>query len=129
MNFAEGRQRIAIQGLEIQAAIGLLDWEKQEKQRLRIDVAVYRDNFGRESTLEDCYDYSALQAFLAGFADREQIELLETILAEILDYCFKDQTIAAAEVWLTKPDVFQGAGEPVVSAALTQAQWAAEKYS
>ena len=56
MSFAEGRQRIAIQGLEIQAAIGLLDWEKQEKQRLRIDVAVYRDNFGQESTLEDCYD-------------------------------------------------------------------------
>ena len=76
MNFAEGRQRIAIQGLEIQAAIGLLDWEKQEKQRLRIDVAVYRDNFGQESTLEDCYDYSALQAFLTSFADREQIELL-----------------------------------------------------
>ena len=74
-----------------QAAIGLLDWEKQEKQRLRIDVAVYRDNFGQEVALEDCYDYSALQAFLAGFADREQIELLETILAEILDYCFKDQ--------------------------------------
>ena len=82
---------------------------------------MYRDNFGQESTLEDCYDYSALQAFLTSFADREQIELLETILAEILDYCFKDQTIAAAEVWLTKPDVFQGAGAPVVSSALTQA--------
>ena len=126
MSFAEGRQRIAIQGLEIQAAIGLLDWEKQEKQRLRIDVAVYRDNFGREVALEDCYDYSALQAFLAGFADREQIELLETILAEILDYCFKDQAVTAAEVWLTKPDVFQGVGAPVVSAALTQAQWLAK---
>ena len=129
MSFAEGRQRIAIQGLEIQAAIGLLDWEKQEKQRLRIDVAVYRDTFGQESVLEDCFDYSALQAFLVGYANREQIELLETILAEVLDYCFKDRTIAAAEVWLTKPDVFQGAGAPVVSAALTQAQWTTNKES
>lgn len=128
MTFAEGRQRIAIQGLEIQAAIGLLDWEKQEKQRLRIDVAVYRDDFGREATLGDCYDYSALQAFLTSYSDREQIELLETVLAEILDYCFKDQAVAAAEVWLTKPDVFQGAGAPVVSAALTHAQWAAKKH-
>lgn len=127
MTFAEGRQRIAIQGLEIEAAIGLLDWEKQQKQRLRIDAAVYRDEFGAETSLTDCYDYSALQAFLAAFADRPQIELLETILAEILNFCFAEPTVVAADVSLTKPDVFHGAGAPTVSAALTKAQWAAKK--
>jgi dihydroneopterin aldolase len=128
MNFVEGRQRIAIEGLEIEAAIGLLDWEKQQKQRLRIDAAVYRDDFGAETSLTDCYDYSALQAFLAAYAERPQIELLETMLAEILDYCFDHPSVVAAEVCLTKPDVFQGLGMPVVSAALTKAQWAAKKH-
>lgn len=127
MSFAEGRQRIAIEALEIDAAIGIADWEQLRRQRLRFDVAVYREQFGTEQSIEDCYDYSALQAFLVSFKDRAQIGLLETILAEVMDYCFQDSSICAAEIRLTKPDVFGGIGMPTVSAALTEAQWRARK--
>lgn len=127
MSFAEGRQRIAIEALEIDAAIGIADWEQLSKQCLRFDVAVYRDAFGAEQSIADCYDYSALQAYLVSFKDRPQIGLLETVLAEVLDYCFQNTTVCAAEVRLTKPDVFGGLGSPVVSAALTEEQWRARK--
>ena len=124
-SLALGRQRIAIEGLTIEAQIGIADWERTpgKRQRLRFDVAVYRDAFGQEQTIADCYNYADLQAFLAGFAARPHIDLLETVLAEVLDFCFADATVAGVEARITKPDVFNGQGAPVLSAALLRADW------
>lgn len=120
-----GRQRIAIENLVVEARIGIADWERVpgKRQRVAFDVAVYRDAFGHERSIEDCYDYSALQSFLAGFAGRPHIDLLETILAEVLAYCFEDPAVAAVEASIAKPDVFNGAGFPRVSAAMERADW------
>ncbi len=122
---AAGRQRVAIEGLVVEAAIGIADWERTpgKRQRLAFDVAVYRDEFGRETSIADCFDYSALQAFLAGYADRPHIDLLETVLAEVLDYCFRDPRVVAVEARVAKPDVFNGVGAPALSAAVDRADW------
>jgi dihydroneopterin aldolase len=126
MSFAQGRQRIAIEGLTVEAEIGIADWEvvPGKRQRLTFDVAVYRDAFGQETSIADCYDYSALQAFLVGFGARPHIDLLETVLAEVLDFCFKDAGVVAVEARLTKPDVFNGQGAPALSATLAREEWA-----
>ena len=128
-DIAVGRQRIAVEGLVIQASIGISPWEQVpgKRQRLQFDVAVYRDAFGQESDIADCYNYSALQRFLAAYADREHIDLLETILAEVLDFCFEDARVAAAEASVRKPDVFNGVGAPRVSAVVTREQWATQR--
>jgi len=86
-------------------------------------VAVYRKKFGTEQTISDCYDYSALQTFLMGYSQREHIDLLETISTEVLNFCFRDDRVAAAEVRVTKPDVFSGFGTPAVSAIVTRETW------
>lgn len=123
----DGLQRIAIEGLVIEMPIGVADWERVpgKTQRVAFDVAVYRAAFGRERTLADCYDYAALQSFLAGYADRGHVDLLETVLAEVLDYCFRDPAIGAAEAKIAKPDVFNGQGAPSLAASVTRAEWAA----
>jgi len=124
--FAEGRQRIAIEGLVVEAAIGVSDWERVpgKRQRLAFDVAVYRDDFGQEKVLGDCFNYSRLQRFLKGFGDRQHIDLLESVLQEVLDYCFKAPDVVAAEARIAKPDVFNGVGAPALSAAVTREDWA-----
>ena len=123
--FAQGRQRIAIEGLTVEASIGIADWEVMpgKRQRLTFDVAVYRDVFGHEVSIADCYDYSALQAFLMEYGSRPHIDLLETVLAEVLGFCFKDVRVAAVEARLTKPDVFNGQGYPALSMALARDDW------
>ena len=129
MTFGSNLQRIAIEGLVVEASIGIAAWEKVpgKRQRLAFDVAVYRKDWGRETSIGDCYDYSKLQAFLAGYGAREHIDLLETILAEILDHCFEDPRVAAAEVRVAKPDVFNGQGAPALSAAVRREEWAARR--
>ena len=127
--FGPDLQRIAIEGLIVEAAIGVADWEKTggKRQRLRFDVAVYRSNWGRETSLDECYDYSKLQAFLASYDERPHIDLIETVLAEVLDFCFEDRHVVAAEAQVAKPDVFNGKGAPTLSAAVRREDWAARR--
>lgn len=128
-HFAPGRQRVAVEALTVLASIGISDWERTpgKRQRLQFDVAVYRDAFGAETDIADCYNYSGLQRFLVGFGERPHIDLLETIVAEILDFCFQDARVAAVEATATKPDVFNGVGQPSVGAAVTRSQWTARR--
>lgn len=58
-----------------------------------------------------------------GYSQREHIDLLETISTEVLNFCFRDDRVAAAEVKVTKPDVFSGFGIPAVSAIVTRETW------
>ena len=69
----DGMQRTAIEDLVVEMSIGIRDWERAEgtKQRVAFEVAVYRETFGDERTIEDCYDYSALRRFLVGRVDRQ----------------------------------------------------------
>jgi len=121
-----GMQRIALLGLVVEAAVGIADWERVpgKRQRLRFDVAAYRADFGREETIADCFDYAALHAFLTGYERRAHIDLLETIAADVMDFCFQDPSVALAEASVTKPDVFNGRGAPSVAIRASRAEWA-----
>ena len=123
----EGLQRVAIEGLTVEMSVGIADWERVpgKKQRVTFDVAVYRALFGQEATIADCYDYAGLQAYLAAFAGRPHIDLLESMLTEVLSHCFGDPAVVAAEVKIAKPDVFNGLGVPSVAASVNRAEWAA----
>lgn len=121
-----GLQRIALSGLVVEAAVGIADWERVpgKRQRLYFDVAAYRADFGREETIADCFDYSALHAFLLGYERRAHIDLLETIVAEVMDFCFQDPAVVLAEASVAKPDVFNGRGAPSVAIRASRAEWA-----
>jgi|GEM_PF-1019636 len=129
MTMHSGRQRIAVENLIVEAQVGIADWERTpgKRQRLAFDVAVYRDGFGQEQRIEDCFDYAGLQAFLVGFESRDHIDLLESIVAEIMDFCFRDPRVAAAEARVAKPDVFNGRGTPAVSIQASRAEWSAAR--
>lgn len=124
-----GLHRTAIDGLVVEMSVGIRDWERAEgkTQRVALDVAVYRETFGAERTVDDCYDYSALHRFLSGFAARGHYDLIETVLAEILDFCFADESVAAVAAKVGKPDVYNGRGTPSVAVDLTRAEWRAAR--
>ena len=124
-----GRQRTALKNLIIEVAVGIADWElvPGKRQRLRLDAAVYRETFGRETDIADCFNYAEFQAFLVAFEAREHIDLLETIVAEILDFCFADPQVTAAEASVAKPDVFNGRGVPSVSVSVSREDWRARR--
>lgn len=125
----DGLQRTAIEDLVIEMSIGIRDWERQETQRVAFDVAVYREEYGHEADIADCYDYSALRRFLIAYRDGPHVDLLETLLAEVLDHCFADPKVVAAEARLGKLDVFGGDGVPRLSANVTREQWQARRPS
>ena len=125
----DGLQRTAIEDLVLDMSIGIRDWEREQTQRVAFDVAVYRAEFGHETDIADCYDYSALRRFLIAYREAPHVDLLETLLGEVLDYCFTDPSVVAAEAQLAKLDVFGGDGTPILSASVTRDQWLARRQT
>ena len=61
--------------------------------------------------------------------ERPHIDLLEEIVADILDFCFEDARVVAVEASVAKPDVFNGKGVPSVAITIDRAGWAARRGS
>lgn len=73
---------VIIEGLLVDAVIGVFDWEKQVQQPLYFDLEMAWDNRkpAQSDDLKDALDYGAVTQFVEEFVGSKQYELLETLL-------------------------------------------------
>lgn len=73
---------VVIEGLKVDAVIGVFDWEKQIQQPLYFDLEMAWDNRipAQSDDLSDALDYGAVTAFVEQYVQSNQFELLETLL-------------------------------------------------
>lgn len=72
---------VFIENLELQAVIGIHDWERQAKQPLTMDLELAWD-IGAAATndrIEDALDYSAVAERLTAFVGASEFQLVETL--------------------------------------------------
>ncbi|HEX2752396.1 MAG TPA: dihydroneopterin aldolase [Alphaproteobacteria bacterium] len=114
----EDYQKTSLTGLEIEMAVGIAPWEKTggKTQRLVIDVDMYRmEGAFTGQSIDDCIDYSAVYDYVTqNWPSRPHTDLLETLLEELVAFCFRDTRIAACRVAIAKPHVFNGRAVPKV---------------
>lgn len=98
--------RIAIEGMEVFAYHGVLPREREEGQRFLIDVVVEVDlsAAGASDDLNDTVDYAALSERVHRAATSGPYDLIERLAVAVLDTCFEEHRVHAAEVTVHKPD-------------------------
>ena len=103
--------KIHIDNLEIKCIIGLLDFEREHTQRVRLDIQVdYPYKFG------DFLDYSQMVELVTSHLQGQRYELLEDALTGIKTLLFKRyETIEHLHIKLSKPDIL-----PNCSVALSE---------
>ena len=94
---------------DVQARIGIHDFEKAGPQRLRINVslAIRGDALGDE--IGDTTDYDFLRQTAAAILQAGHVGLQETVCRQLLDACRGRPDVAAALVSTEKPDVYPDA--------------------
>lgn len=99
--------RIEIIGLEVWAHHGVLPHEKDLGQRFVIDVACEMDLTAvmASDDLQQTLDYGVLAERVHDVVSRERHELIERVAQRVLDICFADARVDAAEVTVRKPSV------------------------
>ena len=102
-------RRLFLQGHEVQAQIGVHDFEQHAPQRLRIDVDLYvslAHSTPRQDQLHEVLDYDFIRSTVAQRLARGRIGLQETLADELLASLLAHPRVLAARVATAKPDVY-----------------------
>lgn len=99
-----------VEDLEVVMSIGICDHERAAgfKQRVLVSVKLFRNQARLQAqNIEDCLNYAELHDYIAAWADRDHVDLLETLAEELVEKSLSDPRIDACWVRVAKPDIFE----------------------
>jgi dihydroneopterin aldolase len=102
-------QTVFLQGLRIDAEIGVFDHEKGHTQPLEIDLQVQIEatRFApRHDRLDEVFDYQALRAAVREVAGAGHIHLLETFADRVLERVLALRDVRGARIQVSKFTAF-----------------------
>ena len=101
------RDRVA--GMEL----GILPDEQDRTQRIRFDVDLHFTGAGApaEDQIDQVLDYDFIRATIDAAAAGGRTNLLESVVADLLDTYMRPHEVEAASVTATKLDVYDGDAE------------------
>jgi len=112
--------RVVLRDTVTEAQVGLHPWERHPERptRLIVNVEMFaplvRPLSGESS--DTILDYDPIRDALKAWPTRPHTPLLETLLHELVELCFRNPRVSACRVSIMKPDIFNeaaGAGVEV----------------
>ncbi|MEJ2114874.1 MAG: dihydroneopterin aldolase [Gammaproteobacteria bacterium] len=101
---------IFLRDLEINATIGIFEWEKRIKQKVRIDLEMATDiaKAAASDAIEDTLDYKAISKRVIQFVEESRYELIETLIEKVSEIILKEFNISWVRLTISKPGAVRG---------------------
>jgi len=102
---------VFIEGLEIEALIGIYDWERKIRQPLVFDLELGFDNRkpAASDDIADTLDYKAVSKRLIQYVSASDFGLVETLAERCAELVLKEFNVARVRLKLSKPGAVRGA--------------------
>ena len=103
--------KVFIEGLEIEALIGIYDWERRIRQVLRFDLEMAFDNRvpAASDDIADTLDYKAVSKRLVEFVGQSDFGLVETLAERCAAIVTEEFGVQWLRLKLSKPGAVRGA--------------------
>jgi dihydroneopterin aldolase len=103
---------LKISGLEVVTTIGVRDWERQLRQRLRIDLELTTDTKAAavSDDLDDALDYGAIGRRVTAVAESSCFRLIEALAGTLAETILAEFAPRHVTVRVTKPQAIPNAG-------------------
>jgi FolB domain-containing protein len=103
--------KVFIEGLEIEALIGIYDWERRIRQPLRFDLEMAFDNRvpAASDDIRDTLDYKAVSKRLIAYVSASEFGLVETLAERCADVVLAEFKVDWLRLKLGKPGAVRGA--------------------
>ena len=103
--------KVFIEGLQVEAVIGIHPWERGVRQKLLLDVVMSFDNRvpAASDEIGDAHDYEAIATRLVAFASKTQVRLVETLAERCAALVLEEFGVRKVKLTLTKPGALPGA--------------------
>ena len=101
-------RKILINNLIIQASVGVYENEKQNKQKIIVNVELLlsNDSEPRNDNLESTQDYSQFRKSLIDIIESQHFQLLEVLVEKVHSTLMRNSYVISAKVKISKPDIF-----------------------
>ncbi len=101
-------RKILINNLIIQASVGVYEQEKQNKQKIIVNLELLLSNGSepKHDNLESTQDYSQFRKCLIDIIQSQHFQLLEVLVEKIHSTLMINSYVLGAKVKISKPDIF-----------------------
>lgn len=97
---------IFIEGIEVDTVIGVLDWEREIKQRLVIDLRLNVTSVAKAAKTDDIrhtLDYAAISRRVVEYAQASSYQLIETMAERLAVLLLREFSLAKVKIKVSKP--------------------------
>ncbi|KFZ30229.1 hypothetical protein IDSA_10745 [Pseudidiomarina salinarum] len=108
--------KVLVEGLRVDAYIGVHDWEHEREQPLIIDLEMDWDNARAATTndLADALDYSTLSEAVIKLVKAQSWQLIETLAEAVAAMIMQDFKVMRVQVKVGKPQAIVAARQAAV---------------
>ncbi len=107
--------------INVNMYIGIRDFEYLNKQQVLVSVSAYGNTPFNPKSIDDCLDYSKICEYVKSWENRPHVDLVETLLADVFEFCFnQDSRILKVDVEIKKPNIIPYAEYVGVYQSLTR---------
>ncbi|HEY5780402.1 MAG TPA: dihydroneopterin aldolase [Lysobacter sp.] len=102
---------VFIEGLEIEALIGIYDWERRIRQTLVFDIEMAFDNRipAASDAIEDTLNYKAVSRRIVDYVSQSDFGLVETLAERVCAIILEEFGVRSVRLKLSKPGAVRGA--------------------
>ena len=102
---------VFIEGLEIEALIGIYDWERRIRQPLVFDIEMAFDNRipAASDAIGDTLNYKAVSKRIVQYVSESDFGLVETLAEQVAAIILEEFGVQRVRLKLSKPGAVRGA--------------------
>jgi dihydroneopterin aldolase len=102
---------VFIEALEVEALIGIYDWERRIRQPLLFDIEMAFDNRvpAASDDIADTLDYKAVSKWVIEYVSQSDFGLVETLAERVAEIILDEFGVARVRLKLGKPGAVRGA--------------------
>jgi len=117
--------RVMLLNARVDVQVGMHPWERHPERptRLKITVELFAPLADGHATGTSIVDYDHVRLFILQLSKRPHIELLETLVDDVVRVCFLDTKVSACRVQILKPDIFNEADGAGIEVFRTRRSW------
>lgn len=104
---------IYLNDLEIETIIGIFDWERRVKQKVRLNLEMAADirKAAKSDKIEDTLNYKSVAKRLIEFVEESEFQLVETLAERVAEIIINEFNIPWVRVKINKPGAVRYAGD------------------
>ena len=104
---------IYLNDLEIETIIGIFDWERRVKQKVRLNLEMAADirRAAKSDKIDDTLNYKSVAKRLIEFVEESEFQLVETLAERVADIIIHEFNIPWVRVKINKPGAVRDVGD------------------